>query len=76
MIICKEILFQYFETNPNKGEFILEFKFSTNIKAYDILMKLLFGFKDVHILNDEYIQIFAFIKELSKTFNSLYNVLF
>ena len=68
--------FQYFETNPNKGEFILEFEFPINIKAYDILMKLIFVLKDVHIPNDEYIQIFTFIEELSKIFNSLYNVLF
>ena len=60
-----DYLFQYFGTNTNKYEFPLEFKFATSIKAYDIVMKLLFGFKDVYIPNEEYIQILAFIEELS-----------
>ena len=62
-----DYLSQYFETNPNTSELALEFKYATNIKAYDTVMKLLFGFKDVHIPNDEYIQILAFIEELSNT---------
>ena len=60
-----DYLLQCFETNLNTYEINLEFKYATSIKAYNTVMKLLFGFKDVHIPNDEYIQILAFIEELS-----------
>ena len=62
-----QYLFQSLENNPNIAEFVLKFKYATSIKAYDIAMKLLFGFKNVHITNNEYIQIIAFIEELSKS---------
>ena len=62
-----EYLFQYLEKNLHTNELDLEFKYATSIKAYNIVMKLLFGFKDVHVPNDEYIQILAFIEELSNT---------
>ena len=62
-----DYLFQYIEKNSQVSELALEFKFATSIKAYDIVMKLLFGFKDVHIPNNEYIQTLAFIEELSKS---------
>ena len=60
-----QYLFHCLENNPNTAELALKFKYATSIKAYDIAMKLLFGFKDVHIPNNEYIQILAFIEELS-----------
>ena len=62
-----DYLFQYFGTKSQASELVLEFKFATSIKAYDIVLKLLFGYKDVHIPNDEYIQILALIEELSNT---------
>ena len=62
-----DYLFQYFETNSQAIEIALEFKFATSIKAYDIVMKLLFGFRNIPVPNNEYIQILAFIEELSIT---------
>ena len=62
-----DYLSQCFEAKSQTSELALEFKFATSIKAYSLVMKLLFGFKDVHIPNNEYIQILAFIEELSNT---------
>ena len=67
VLYYSEYLFQYFETNSHVNELVLEFKFATSIKAYEIMIKLLFGFGNVPIPNDEYIQILAFIEELSNT---------
>ena len=55
----------YFEANPNAKELILEFKYATSPQALNVVMKLLCGFKEVHIPNEEYIQVLAFIEELS-----------
>ena len=62
-----DYLLQYFKTKPQGSELLLEFRYATSIKAYDTVMKLLLGFKDVYIPNEEYIQILAFIEELSNT---------
>ena len=63
-----EYLYRHFEINPQTIELALEFKFATSINAYHIVMKLLCGFENVHIPNDEYIQIMAFIEELSNRY--------
>ena len=73
VIDYSDYLFTYFETKSEECELVLEFKFATSIKAYHIVMKLLFGFKDVHIPNNEYVQILAFLEELS---NRLFTTLF
>ena len=62
-----DYLLQYFATKPQASELALQFKYATSIKAYDTVMKLLLGFKDVYIPNGGYIQILAFIEELSNT---------
>ena len=60
-----DYLSNYFETNINTKEMTLTFKYATSIQALDVVMKLLFGFKDVLIPNEEYIQVLAFLEELS-----------
>ena len=60
-----DYLSQYFGTNSDTKELILNFKYATSFQALDVVMKLLFGFKDVIIPNEEYIQVLAFLEELS-----------
>ena len=60
-----DYLSNYFKTDPGSKELTLKFKYATSIQALDIVMKLLFGFKDVLIPNNEYIQVLAFLEELS-----------
>ena len=61
-----DYLSNYFENNPNTNELKLEFKYATSVQALDVVMRLLFGFEDVLIPNQEYIEVIAFIEELSK----------
>ena len=49
----------------------LKFKYASSIQDLDVVMKLLFGAEDVHIPNEECIQVLALIKEL---INSLTNI--
>ena len=60
-----DYLSNYFETDSGIKELTLKFKYATSFQALDIVMKLLFGFKDVPIPNEEYIQVLAFLEELS-----------
>ena len=60
-----DYLSHYFEANLDIKELTLTFNYATSIEALDIVMKLLFGFNDVIIPNEEYIQVLAFIYELS-----------
>ena len=46
-------------------ELQLILKYGQSFKAFDIVMKLLFGFKDVVVPEEEYIQVLAIIEELS-----------
>ena len=50
-----DYLSKYFETDSDIKELTLKFKYATSIQALDIVMKLLFGLKDVLIPNEEYI---------------------
>ena len=52
-----EYLSNYFESNFDTKELTLKFKYPTSIQALDVVMKLLFGLKDVLIPNEEYIQV-------------------
>ena len=65
-----DYLSKYFETNSDTNNLTLTFKHATSLQALDVVMKLLFGFEDVLIPNEEYIQVLAFLEELS---NSLTN---
>ena len=47
-----DFLSNYFENNPESKELTLTFKYATSAKALDVVMKLLFGFKDVLIPNE------------------------
>ena len=60
-------LSNYFENNLDTKEMALKFNYATSIEALDVVMKLLFGFKDVLIPKEEYIQVLAFLEELSNT---------
>ena len=62
---CSDYLSNYFESNCNINELKLKFKYATSVQALDVVMKLLFGLKDVLIPNEEYIQVLAFLEELS-----------
>ena len=65
-----DYLSNYFESNLDTKEMTLKFKYARSLQALDVVMKLLFGFKDALIPNEEYIQVLAFLEELS---NSLTN---
>ena len=67
-----DYLSNYFENNFDTKEMTLKFKYATSIQALDVVMKLLFGFKDVLISYEEYIQILAFLEELSNLLNNSY----
>ena len=67
-----DYLENYFETNLNTKELILKFKYATSIQALDLVMKLLFGFEDVFIPNEEYIQVLAYLEELSNSLPDTY----
>ena len=62
---CSDYLSNYFESNLDIKELTLKFKYATSPKALDVVMKLLYGFEDVLIPNEEYIQVLAFLDELS-----------
>ena len=62
-----DYLSKYFENNSDTKELKLTFKYATSIQALDMVMKLLFGFEDVLIPAGEYIQVLAFLEELSIT---------
>ena len=66
-----EYLSNYFENNLDAKELTLKFKYATSLQALDVVMKLLFGLKDVLIPNEEYIQVLAFLEELSNYSNTL-----
>ena len=68
-----DYLSNYFETNINTKELTMKFKYATSIQALDIVMKLLFGFEDVLIPNEEYIQVLAFLEELSNSLTNTYS---
>ena len=67
-----DYLSNYFETNINTKEMTLKFKYATSIQALDVVMKLLFGFEDVLIPNEDYIQVLAFLEELSNSLTNTY----
>ena len=54
-------------------EMNLTFKYATSIQALDVVMKLLFGFEDVLIPNEEYIQVIAFLDELNN-YSNIYRI--
>ena len=60
-----DYLSKYFETDSDITELTLKFKYATSLQALDVVMKLLFGFEDVPIPIEEYIQVLAFLEELS-----------
>ena len=60
-----DYLSKYFESNFDIKEMTLKFKYATSLQALDVVMKLLFGFEDVPIPIEEYIQVLAFLEELS-----------
>ena len=66
-----DYLSNYFETNLNIKELKLTFKYAKSVQALDVVMKLLFGFEDVLIPNEEFIQVLAFLDELSNCSNTL-----
>ena len=67
-----DYLSNYFETNSDTKELKFTFKYATSIKALDVVMKLLFGVEDVLVPNEEYIQVLAFLEELSNSFTNTY----
>ena len=66
-----DYLSNYFESNLDTKELTLKFKYATSTQALDVIMKLLFGLKDVIIPNEEYIQVLAFLDALSHYSNAL-----
>ena len=66
-----DYLSNYFESNLDTKELTLAFKYATSVQALDVVMKLLFGLKDVLIPNEEYVQVLAFLEELSNYSNNL-----
>ena len=66
-----DYLSNYFETNLNTKELKLTFKHAKSVQALDAVMKLLFGLEDVLIPNEEFIQVLAFLEELSNYSNTL-----
>ena len=60
-----DYLSKYFETDSDIKELTLKFKYAISLQALDIVMKLLFGFEDVPIPTEEYIQVIALLEELS-----------
>ena len=62
-----DYLSNYFEININTKEMTLKFNYATSIQALDVVMKLLFGLEDVLVPNEEYIQVLAFLEELSNS---------
>ena len=67
-----DYLSNYFETNLDTKELTLKFKYATSLQALDVVMKLLFGLKDVLIPKEEYIQVLAFLEELSNSLTNIY----
>ena len=67
-----DYLLNYFETNLDIKELKLNFKYATSLQALDVVMKLLFGFEDVLIPTEEYIQVLAFMEELSNSLTNTY----
>ena len=65
------IILTTFQNTPDSKELKLTFKYATSIQALDVVMKLLFGFEDVLIPNEEYIQVLTFLEELSNYINAL-----
>ena len=64
-LLYSEYLSNYFGNNLNvTKELTLKFKYATSLQALDLVMRLLFGFEDVVIPNEEYIQVLAFMEEL------------
>ena len=66
-----DYLSKYFESTSDTNELKLTYKYATSIEALDLVMKLLFGFEDVFIPTEEYIQVLAFIEEFSNYSNTL-----
>ena len=60
-----DYLSNYFESNLDTKVLTLKFKYATSPKALGVVMKLLFGFEDVDIPTEEYIQVLTFLEELS-----------
>jgi len=59
-----EYLQKYFNENTNTQELQLKLKHGKNARALDLVMKLLFGFRDVVIPKEEYLQFLAIMEEL------------
>ena len=65
ILAYSEYLSNYFGNNINfSKDLALKFKYAISLQALDIVMRLLFGFEDVVIPNEEYIQVLAFMEEL------------
>ena len=71
VIKLSKYLTQAVKNKGNTQEIEVELKYGNNEKAFESVMKLLFGFREVVIPQDQYIDVFAIIDQLGKFWTTI-----